>query len=204
VIDRLDAIDADFIVESKGGWSASESMAAVYFDLDALERLDPEYVFPGFTFNSGQIVATTGILRRSDFEPFVSFALKPKKLRSDVFALRDQGILNYLLVKKAQQGELTLGREQFMRWGFNKQLCRGPQAIRTKKMTASSPYPYLVHWAGKKPPAFFAVPNSRLLRHFEADYYARVPGGWRKRRSRSARRLWRFVMVRAKPQARRP
>lgn len=207
VIDRLEAIDADVIVESKGGRPMPLSrrpdwLTRDYFDLAALEEIDPEFVFPGFTFNAGQFVATSGILERSDFEPLVRFGAKPKKLHEGIFGGVNQGIINYVLTKKAQRGELTLAREPFMEWGFNKLPRRGQQGVRTRRMTPDSPYPYLVHWAGKKHPIFFMTRNAWLLRHFEALYYSRIPGGRRKCVWRSTHMLGRFLKHSAKNRVR--
>jgi hypothetical protein len=191
LLERLQTIEADFVVESVGGWASLVDQH--YFDLDALHELDPEFEFPGYTFNTGQLVATTGILTRSDFEPFVDLGTIPERIRRDVFPGREQGILNYLLTKKAQQGELTLERVHFMLWGWTRFPSLGTQAIHTRALTSRSPYPYLVHWHGRKREQFFLMRNRRLLHHFEACYYSRVPNGRRKRRVRSAKLLVRLL-----------
>jgi hypothetical protein len=184
VIDSLEALDADFVVEGRGG--NPDYMARDYFDLVALKELDPEFVFPGYTFNIGQVVATSGILQRADFEPFVRFEGIPAKLHPDVFGGVHQGIVNYVLLKKAQDGELTLERLPFMEWAPTT-----PRPMtRTRKLTADSPYPSMVHWAGRKWKTFLPLRNGRLLCHFERHYYSRVPRGRRKRLLRSARLLW--------------
>jgi hypothetical protein len=187
VIDTLEAVDADFVVEAWG--SVPERTALDYYDPSALAELDPEFVFPGYTFNAGQLVATTGVLQREDFEPFVRFGDQPEPNRPDVFRGQDQGLLNYVLQKKAQLGELTLERVPFMVWGPT--LRRGQ--IRTRNLTDDSPYRCLVHWAGGKARLLRFVPRSGLLRHFEAYYYSRIPAGRRTRAWRSARRLWRIA-----------
>jgi hypothetical protein len=137
VIEPLEALDADFVVESAGGWAGSTGRD--YFDLVALKEFDPEFVFPGYTFNCGQLVATTGILRRADFEPLVRF------------------------------GEIR---------------CQPPRTDRLRTM---------VHWAGKKWKILRLMRNGGLLRHFEAYYYSRIPGGRRRRLWRSAQLLSRIL-----------
>jgi hypothetical protein len=191
VLEPLEAVDADFIVESRGGrpgW-----MARDYFDPVALKEVDPEFAFPGYTFNGGQLVATSGILKRADFDHLVSFGAKPEKVYPDLFGGVNQGIINYVLLQRAQRGELTLERVPFMEWGFNRLPRLGPNAVSTRRLTGSSPYRYLVHWAGKKYKLFFLMRNGRLLRHFEAHYYSRIPGGRHKRRWRSTALLWRIL-----------
>jgi hypothetical protein len=183
VIERLETIDADFVVESVGGWASL--IGIHYFDLEALAGLDPEFVFPGYTFNAGQLVATSGILQRGDFEPFVRFGARPALIHQDVFACIDQGVINYMLLKKAQRGELKLERLNFMLWGWARLPVLGTQAVRTRKLEVNSPYPYLVHWHGVKHKFFGLMRNRRLLWHFERDYYSRVSAGGRKRLWRS-------------------
>jgi hypothetical protein len=192
VLEPLEAINADFVVESFGG-RPPDWFEGGYFDLDALKQLDPEFAFPGYTFNPGQLVATTGILKRSDFEPFVRFGPVPQNVHKHVFASVNQGVINYVLMKKAQQGELTLERAPFMEWGFTKRPRRGPQAIRVRALTENSPYPYLMHWSTKKPKLFRLTTNGYLLRHFEAIYYSRMPSGRRKRLWRSTTLTWRII-----------
>ena len=184
VIESLEAVDSDFVVESMGG--RPEDRSRDYFDLAALRDLDPDFAFPGYTFNCGQLVATSGILKRADFAPLVEFGETPRKTRPDVFGASDQGILNYVVLKKAQEGELTLARVPFQRWGRS---LPGRQ-VSTRELTTHSPHPYLVHWAGQKAKILRLVPNGYLLRHFEALYYTRIPRGRRTRLRRTARLLW--------------
>jgi hypothetical protein len=63
------------------------------------------------------------------------------------------------------------------------------RGIRPRKLTETSPYPYLTHWAGRKQKLFWRMRNGRLPRHFERLYYTRITGGRRTRLRRSARQL---------------
>lgn len=47
-----------------------------------------------------------------------------------------------------------------------------------------------MHWAGPKRKLFGLMRNGRLLRHFEAFYYTRIPGKRVERYRRLARLLW--------------
>jgi hypothetical protein len=196
VIDALETVDANFVVESYGS-RPEDLYRDGYFDPDALERLDPEFAYPGHTFNTGQFVATTGMLKRSDFEPLVRFGALPQPTHPEVFSPVEQGILNYVLMKKAQQGALTLARLPFMVWGFNRIPRRGPQAIPVRSLTLDSPHCRVMHWAGhRKRTCFLLMRNGRILRHFESCYYTRVPAGRRKRLMRSASLAWRGLTAR--------
>jgi len=193
VLDALEAADADFVVESWGGRPADWTDASYgYFDLEALERLDPAFAFPGYTFNAGHVVATTGMLRLEDYMPLIDFDGTGRP-RHDCFEPGDQGVLNYLLLKKAQAGELTLDRAPFMVWGQHRLPWRGPHAIRLGHLTDESPHRYLIHWSTAKSKFFLRMPNGRLLRHFERYYYSRVPHGQWRRGWRGVGLTWRVL-----------
>ena len=44
-----------------------------YYDLDEIKRFDPEFQHPGYAFNSGQFVATSGIFSREELAAYVSW-----------------------------------------------------------------------------------------------------------------------------------
>ena len=87
-------------------------------------------------------------------------------------AAGEQGLLNYVLLKKFQEGRISLRRVPFMWWAG----WLDEKAVRVKKLTRRSPYPVLVHWAGpeKKQGSLDNVPNGHLLRHFESIYNSRI------------------------------
>lgn len=181
VLERLEDCGADFVVAQSP--NPPEEIRQHYFDLGALAEFDPNFVFPDYTFNSGQFVATTGILTRADFDPLVDFSATPRIARADVFAGADQGVLNYVLMKKCEEGRLTLQRLEFMWWaGWLK-----PRAVKRRKLADRSGYPYVVHWAGPKRRLFRLTRNGHILRYFESYYYSRV--------SRGQRRLWQSALA---------
>jgi hypothetical protein len=198
VLDWLEACDADFVVEALGG--PVTSLSRHYFDLDGLKEIDPDFVYPGYHFNTGQFVASTGVLHRDDFEPFVCLGRSPRILRRDVFASGEQGVLNYVLLKKEQIGQASLARLPFMLWGPG--LRR--RSVRVRELGANSPNMSMVHWAGPKAKLFWRIRNGRLLRHFEASYYSSVPGGRRKRLTRSARLAWAILTRTEHPKTKPP
>jgi len=166
----------------------SDYMRRTYYDYDALLRLDSDFKFPGFTFNAGQILATTGILKREDFEGLVDWRGSiPKLVRPDIFACGDQGVMNYLLAKKAQRQEIKLGQCKYMIWP------KSPDAanLESGRITRGEGYPLLIHWAGLQNPSFRKMPMGDLLLDFERQYYSRVTFAKTKRLSRYLRfRCW--------------
>ncbi len=114
VLERLDQSDADFVVCEE--WRPVEELRKYYFDPHVVAQLQPDFAFPGYVFNTGQMVATSGLLRREDFLPFVSFTEPRKLLQPETFCCGEQGLLDFILLYKAQRREITLERQQFMRW----------------------------------------------------------------------------------------
>jgi len=188
VLEVLEQHDEDFIVADAP--SPPAEVPLHYFDIARLNELDPMFKFSGFTFNSGQIVATTGLLKRADFEPVVNFSEPPTLRYPGTFAPGEQGILNYVLFKKLQEGKISLRRVSFMWWAG----WLDEKTVKTKKLTNSSPYPMLVHWAGFDQNASFdAIRNGHLLRHFESYYKSRITNHETGEKSGPMRRIVRFT-----------
>jgi hypothetical protein len=114
VLNVLEQYDEDFIVADTP--NPLEETSKHYFNLSRLHALDPAFIFPNYTFNSGQMVATMGILGREDFEPFIRFDEPPTHIYPDIFVIGEQGVLNYVLMRKFQEGKISLRREPFMWW----------------------------------------------------------------------------------------
>ena len=165
VLGRLEAFDEDFVVE--GVDHTPEETRQNYFDPDAVGALFPDFHYPGFVFNIGQMVATTGILKREMFEPFVQFSEPRRLLRRDLFFCFDQGVLNFILLRLAQRGVLTIRRDRFMKWAG----ALNPQDVTIDRMENGPPYEFLIHWAGRKHAILSANLLPHVLAHFEAAYY---------------------------------
>lgn len=175
VLDRLEAIEADFVVQHEE--PTAEFVRSHYFDLERVRRVDPAFKFPGYTFNTGQWVGTTGRLRREDFAPFVA-GTPPRVTDPEMFRLGEQGLLNYVLMKQAAAGRLTLVRDRFMEVGNEPSVA----AIDVQRLRTGPGYPFLIHWCGLRQAEFGAMVRGDILQHFEAAYYARLPAGrWRRK-----------------------
>lgn len=176
VLNLIEQYDEDFLVARVNRPILdSDYISAFYFDLDALEKLDPDYRFPGFVFNAGSIVATTGVLSRSDFEPFVSWqGVLPEITRAEIFKLAaDQGVLNYLLVKKQMTAQLSLRTVPFMKLVRYDDLSH----LQVSESGFTKPDECIVHWAGRKPELVEDFKRSDILLHFEQLYRRRTPQG---------------------------
>ena len=127
VIDRLECFDEDLIVD-KEDFDAT-AVEVQFFSPDKLRNSTPEFVFPGYGFNTGQIVATTGRLNKQDFESLLDWQTRTV-MHPEVFKKGEQGLFNYVALRKVQRGKLTIRREPFM-GGLAKPPARSTSTWRT-------------------------------------------------------------------------
>lgn len=173
LLDRLERFDEDLIVENKD-YVTTGQVEDEFFSLDSLRELDPTFEFPGFGFNTGQFVVTTGLIAKRDFDGLLDWQTLTVK-QPKVFKMGEQGLLNYVVLRKLQKRELTLRREPLMVWpGGSSQAGH----IQVTDFTPAGPHQQVIHWAGlrwgKTPQE---MPRSDILLHFERVYYSKIPLG---------------------------
>jgi hypothetical protein len=132
-------------------------------------------------------VGTGGLLSRADFHDLVHWSAPRRVVHRDAFNASDQGVLNYVLLKKVAEGSVRVGRLPFMKWG-EAQLT----ALRVPSKSDSS-QPYVVHWAGMKKPMLHQMLRADILTHFERLYYDRLPLGRLRRPVRAAKDYLAFI-----------
>jgi hypothetical protein len=191
VLDLFKDSAADFVVSWEPG---EDSERREFYSYKRLaEQIDANFRFPGYHFCNGNIVATSGLLKRADFDPFVDFAKPVPELRfPEIFFAQDQGVINYVLQAKAANGELTIEKKEFMIWGFGDAAKR----IRLEEVANRDFRPALVHWAGAKSLTFHGDPAGELWEFFDREYHNRVRVGAVKRQARAASRALRVVVGR--------
>lgn len=176
VLDSLEKFNEDFVVHNEP--FTKESLYKYYFNLEKLCEYDPSFQFPGFTFNTGQIAGTSGILSRKDFEELIRWTEPRILLRRDVFTFGgEQPVVNYILMKKMTRNEISLKRFDFMREGLHPDT----RSVRLENIISKKGYPFLIHWHDKKPnifhPSMKEVPRNDLLLYFENIFYRNIPAG---------------------------
>jgi polysaccharide biosynthesis protein PslH len=165
ILGALEEHQEDFVVE--GSNYPTHDIRSHYYDPDVVSVMYPSFRFPGYVFNTGQIVATTGVLEQNDFAAFIDFNREPPTvLRSDVFKAGDQGIVNFVMHKKEQEGAFSIARHVFLRW---------PPAMQSldveiERFQAGLGYDFLMHWAGSKSSVLEDNAMSHVLRYFERFY----------------------------------
>jgi hypothetical protein len=113
VIDRLQQFGEELVVDKED--FSPQAIGVQFFPGDKLRQLDPKFAFPGYGFNTGQFVVTTGRIVKSDFEGLLHSEQRSVK-HPGAFQKSEQGVFNYVVLRKVQQGQLTLHREPFMVW----------------------------------------------------------------------------------------
>jgi hypothetical protein len=180
VLDYLNIFDQDFVIDEELIEDANTPyFKKTYFDLDKVNKtIDPVYKFPGFAFNTGQFLCTTGIFKREDFLDYIEwrYGQVPVLKKTDTFACADQGIFNFFLQQKTQQGKISLGRAKFMIWGNSKEISE----IDENKIFSKEGYDKLIHWAGGFK-SFDKINRIDILLFYQKIYYSRVSFGEVKR-----------------------
>lgn len=176
----LDAmpVDADFVVDRED--LPDDKLHHLYFDPAMVKLFDPAFKFPGFAFNTGQWVGTSGLLQREDFAPHVQWDPAPRLANPGVFKQADQGVMNYVVFREAQKGKLSVVRHPLMLWpaeGRTAHISLDPIAAHT------GPYPLVMHFAGMKGRSVDAFPHKDILSFYQ-DHYYKAAGSYAKFRDK--------------------
>lgn len=185
VLDALEDFDEDVVVN---GWDGVEDVEAYYFSVEQLRRVDPNFLLHERAFAAGNYVARSALISREDFSAFIAWTEPPRLLRHDVFRNVDQGPLNYVLLRKFQDGAITMRWHNFMWWSGEPTL-----RIDARRLHDGDAYPYMLHWAGPKRPLFRQMPQQLVLDTYERLYYARIPNGRLRRDRIVANETWRLM-----------
>lgn len=178
IFEYLNQFDEDFVVTGVNNLLPdSANMKTNYLNVKEVMRMDPQYTFPGFGFNTGQMVVTGGILNKTDFENVMEFGKQIKNKYPNVLAYTDQGVLNYVLVKQSTNKNITLRYADFWIWpGLPEAESFKLEDIKQKKAL-----PCVLHWAGIKPIDFRRLKRYDLFDFFEKEYYKKIKFGELKR-----------------------
>jgi hypothetical protein len=184
VLDAAADATAPFVVDDENLGEAD--LKRLYFDWDALRQFDRNVQPAWRAFNTGQWFGVAGVLKRSDFDPWVVWTM-PRRLKyPQHFMTGDQGIQNYVLLQKAAQDASILDRRKIMRWPGHAMDDMGVNVIAAGTAPAR-----VVHWAGMKATFLHQMANGDILQFFENYYYSRMPFS----RLRQRLGVWRHVRI---------
>jgi hypothetical protein len=170
ILDSWTDSDAPFLVDNEE--QSDSAKRELYYDWLKVREIDVTARPPRFVFNSGQWRGTAGILTRDDFAPWLEWTF-PRRLRHPKYFMPgEQGILNYVLNKKAMLDGLRVECRPIMRWPG-----RELQGFDVERLSRKAAEPAIVHWAGLRKARLSQMNGFELLAFFEKLYYRRLPGG---------------------------
>jgi hypothetical protein len=162
--------EAQFLVDDEQQSEADTNR--LYYNWRKLLDIDPGANPPQFVFNSGQWFGTAGVLKRTDFSPWLNWEMPRQMLLPDIFHCGEQGVYNYVINRKSAAGEIRVNRGKLMRWPAHSM-----HGLDVRTVARGTTPPLVVHWAGMKKPRLREMKGADLLAFFEAVYYRRMPGG---------------------------
>lgn len=157
-------------------------------DYDAIKKEEPDYIYPGFVFNSGQLIARVGKISELDLQNFFDRKTFPYYKKRHLIPLPDQTMLNIVLAKKHQKNEAKVSPQKFMLWSDEENAAKV-----TLEKVKEGKYPYLIHWAGSaKTPLVDKMVRGDILDFFQDYYYSKVPNGAFKKKIRQVRPFFKY------------
>lgn len=157
----------------------------LYYDWDKLAAIDPDVQSARKAFNVGQWFGTAGLVDRHELDDWVEWTL-PRRLRyPDLFMGGDQGVMNYVILKKEAFEGLRIDRQTFMRWPGHGMVDLTPQRV-----SKGEAPPLVIHWAGMKAIFLRNMVGGELLKFFEHYYYTKIPAGRLRRVLALFRHVW--------------
>lgn len=176
------AKDYDFVVDPDYYDNPDAHIVqAHYYDYNKLKEIDPEFTFPGYVFNTGQLVVSTAKLKKDEVEPFYDAEHYPYYKRLDVLHMVDQSLLNYILSKKEQVNDIKIAKMHFWKWSESDEV----KKINLNEVKVGDVNRYLIHYAGAlRIPNISKMTRADILLFFEDYYYSFVPGGFIKKQYR--------------------
>lgn len=170
VIDKAESIDTDFLVDDE--IQPTNRFNEIYYNLYRINELDKNFIYPGYSFNSGQWFGTSALLCREDFSKFIEWSEPPIPKFPDIIFKGDQSVLNFILHSKEQSQSFKIVKKRIMIWPSD----NNANFIDIKKIMKKVPdYPYIIHWAGMKFDNLDKYPRADILRFYLSFYYKNLP-----------------------------
>lgn len=166
VLDRVKDIDAPFIIDEE--IPEINRFNEIYYNLGRIQEIAPGFIFPGYSFNSGQWFGTSNIIQRKDFDLILNWTEPPTVKYADFFFNGEQGILNFTFHKMEQQNKIKVHRMPLMIYpADNKAEFIRLSSLEQKK----NDHPFIIHWAGMKNDSGTGRPRQDILDFYKQYYY---------------------------------
>lgn len=160
------SIDVQFISDPNTKW-----VNETYYDINFLKKFNPDFQFPGYVFNTGQMVITPGLLLETEISEFFDLARFPYWKNRKYLPAVDQSLLNYIIPYKEQREEIKIHKTSFMIWSESE----AAKNLSLDSVRKGNDYEFLIHWAGAlRVPSLNRMTRGDILKFFENYYYAEI------------------------------
>jgi hypothetical protein len=167
VLEVVANIESDFVVDEE--IQPQERFNEIYYNLDKINEIATSFVYPGYSFNSGQWFGKSGVLVRKDFELSLDWSEPPVPKYPQIVFKGDQAHLNFVIHMKQQEGKLKVTRRKLMIWP---QSGNADFIDLNNIIKKQNDYPYVIHWAGMKFSSISSYPRADILRFYRNFYYS--------------------------------
>ncbi len=117
VLERFKNITADFVVNPEYSVPPFTSIhKQMYIDTEKIKKYYPTYEYPGFFFNTGQMIVTPGLIKPAHTAQVYDPGNYPYFKDWEIFQTVDQSVLNALIPVLAKRNEISVDTISFMRW----------------------------------------------------------------------------------------
>ena len=169
VFNAVENVEADFIVDDEV--QPESRFNEIYYNLNRIKELDDSFIYPGYSFNSGQWFGTTRKISRDDFNSTLDWREPPVCRFPEIVFKGDQAHLNYAIHKLEQKNKISVSRIKLMIWPTGSQAdFIDLNKIKSKK----DDYQYIIHWAGMGAMRFSSKPRLDILTFYRDFYYSRA------------------------------
>lgn len=169
VIDAVKDINAQFIVDDEV--QPAQRFNEIYYNLERIHELEEKFIYPGYSFNSGQWFGTSNILTRKDFSKALDWTEPPRPKFPEIVFNGDQAHLNFVLHWLEQSGNVSVAKMKLMIWPDAGNADFVDISKIKERMNA---YPHIIHWAGMKAKKVAELPRADILSFYENFYYSRA------------------------------
>jgi lipopolysaccharide biosynthesis glycosyltransferase len=174
VLDELNKFSEDFIVTGIEADQNDQQINDHYIDMSKINNIDNEYVYPGFAFNGGHIVMTSGVISKDYMSKVIGFSPIIHNKYPDIFKHGDQGCLNYIFAKGKAENQFTVRHHNFWIWPG----IPAAKEIDLNAIKLKQGIPFILHWAGIKPVDFRKYIRYDILSFYKNIYYRPIKYGF--------------------------
>lgn len=174
VLDELNKFTDDFIVTGIEANQDDEQVNHHYIDMSKIKDLDKDYIYPGFVFNGGHIVMTSGVITKDYMSKVIGFSPKIHNKYPDLLKHGDQGCLNYIFAKGNVDNQFTVRHHDFWIWPG----IPAAKEIDLNSIKLKHGIPFILHWAGIKPVDFRKYIRYDIISFYKDYYYKHAKFGY--------------------------